>query len=72
MYGHVPGQNFEVAFLTLGRQWPTIATSRLRQLNVRLLLENSSLFYNLVRLLECQTLRDSNDSELIMKHQPVA
>jgi len=34
---------------------------------------DSSLFYNFVRLLECQTLSDSDDGDLIMKHQvPVA
>jgi len=36
---------------------------------VRLLLVDSSLFYNFVRLLECQTLHDSDDGDLIMKHQ---
>jgi len=57
----------------------------LRQLNVRLSLVDSRLFYNLVRLCECQTLCDSDNGcfsglsnnadhqrggNLIMKHQP--
>ena len=42
------------------------AKKSLRQSNVRLLLVDSSLFYNFVRLLECQTLHDSDDGDLIM------